>query len=332
VGYGFIGKRHAELIAARADAVLAAIVEPNPAQAALAHKTYPNVPVFDALQACIDQLGHGNLDALSICTPNGLHTLQAEIALNHKLHVVCEKPLGLHAAHCRTVAALAAAQDRRLFCVLQNRYSPAVQWLKDMLVADALGRLYYVGVNCFWNRDNRYYVPGSWRGTLALDGGPLFTQFSHFVDLLCFLFGVPTGLHGRFTNQAHNHNTEFEDTGIVTGVLPGGAQLNFAYTTAVPHENFESALTIIAERGVVRLGGQYMNELTHCAIAGVPAPHLPPSPPPNRYPGYTGSAANHAKMIDNVITTIAGQTLPDADALDGLRVVEVIEAMYAGRV
>jgi UDP-N-acetyl-2-amino-2-deoxyglucuronate dehydrogenase len=212
---------------------------------------------------------------------------------------------------------------------MQNRYSPPAAWLKRVVDEGRLGQVYVVQLNCFWNRDERYYTPGSWHGTRALDGGTLFTQFSHFVDLLYWVFGDIENIQARFQNFNHQQLTEFEDSGLVTFDLVRGGSGTLQYSTAVWDRNLESSLTVVAERGSLRLGGQYMDKVEYCHLQDYQLPELPPTNPANQYGAYQGSAANHVHVIENVVDTLHHGSQATTNALEGLKVVEIIERIYA---
>ena len=186
-------------------------------------------------------------------------------------------------------------------------------------------------LNCFWNRDARYYQPGNWKGTQALDGGTLFTQFSHFVDLLYWVFGDITNISARFRDFTHAGLTEFEDSGLVTFDLVRGGSGTLSYSTAVWDRNLESSLTVVAERGSLRIAGQYMDKVAYCHLEGYALPDLAPTNPANNYGAFQGSAANHVQVIDNVVDTVQQRSSATTNALEGLKVVEIIERIYALR-
>jgi len=150
-----------------------------------------------------------------LATPNNLHCAQAIQCLEAGMHVVIEKPMGLRAEECKRVIEVAKRANRKVFCVMQNRYSPPAKWLKEMVGSNRLGKIYQVQVNCFWNRGAAYYAESDWKGKLAQDGGTLFTQFSHFVDTLFWLFGSLEPISAQFYNHNHKY-LEFEDSGVVT--------------------------------------------------------------------------------------------------------------------
>ncbi|AHJ97230.1 Gfo/Idh/MocA family protein [Hymenobacter swuensis] len=326
-GVGHIGRRHAALVARHPEAHLAALVDARPELAAELAQEFPGVPFYASLH---DYLAHGPAaEVLTVATPNGLHASQAQQGLRAGLHVVIEKPMALRTTDAQAVVEVARQTGRLVFGVMQNRYSPPAAWLKQVMDEGRLGQVHIVQLNCFWNRDERYYTPGSWHGTQALDGGTLFTQFSHFVDLLFWVFGDITNLAARFRNFNHAGLTEFEDSGLITFDLVRGGSGTLQYSTAVWDRNLESSLTVVAEHGSLRLGGQYMDKVDYCHLRDYTMPELAPTNPANQYGPYQGSAANHVHVIDNVVDTLRQRGQATTNALEGLKVVEMIERIYA---
>ncbi|MCH2177150.1 MAG: Gfo/Idh/MocA family oxidoreductase, partial [Lentisphaeria bacterium] len=191
-----------------------------------------------------------------------------------------------------------------------------------------IGDIFMVQVNCYWNRDARYYKKGGWKGTKDLDGGTLFTQFSHFIDIMYWLFGDIKNIQGKFGDFTHQDSTDFEDSGFVSFDFLDGGMGTINYSTAVWGKNLESSITIIGSKGSVKVGGQYMNEVEYCHIDGYEMPTLAESNPPNDYGQYKGSAANHQYVIENVVDTLKGRTTATTNALEGLKVVDIIERIY----
>lgn len=324
VGLGHIGRRHAEMIRRHDGCELIAGCDVLP------EAEIKDAENFAFYEDMADMLAaHRDVDVVCICTPNGLHAEQALMALEAGHHVILEKPMALSRRDGEAVLHKALEVGKQLFCVMQNRYSPPSEWLKDMVDSGRLGQIHLVQVNCFWNRDDRYYGKIPWKGTLDLDGGTLFTQFSHFVDILYWLFGDIHSIQARFADFAHAHNTDFEDSGLVTFDFVRGGMGTLQFSTAVAEANFESSLTIIAEHGTIKVGGQYMNEVEHCHVKGYDMPKLPASNPANDYGAYKGSAANHHHVFDNVYATLRGEGRITTNALEGLKVVDIIERIYA---
>lgn len=268
------------------------------------------------------------IDVINICTPNGLHSDQASLALDKGIHVVVEKPMGLSKNKCEKVIDKALTNNKQVFVVMQNRYSPPAVWLKDLIDKKIMGDIFIVQLNCYWNRDSKYYKPEGWKGTSDLDGGTLFTQFSHFIDTIYWLFGDIKNIQGKFNDFIHNDSTDFEDSGFVSFDFLEGGMGSLNYSTAIAGQNLESSITIIGEKGSVKIGGQYMNEVEICNIDGYEMPNLPETNPPNDYGDYKGSAANHHYVIENVIETLKGRTKATTNALEGLKVVDMIERIY----
>lgn len=327
VGAGHIGKRHAEMIRRDPEGELVALVDPKGVQDCAAEIF--QVPFFSNIE---ELLGSGlDFDVVNVCTPNGLHAQQALKALEAKKHVVCEKPMGLSKESCEQIIYKALQVSKQVFCVMQNRYSPPSVWIKDLIERKVLGDIYMVQLNCYWNRDARYYKAGGWKGTKDLDGGTLFTQFSHFIDIMYWLFGDIQNIQGKFADFNHQDFTDFEDSGFVSFDFINGGMGCLNYSTSVAYQNLESSMTIIGANGSVKIGGQYMNEVEVCNIDGYTMPELAPTNPGNDYGPYKGSAANHNYVIGNVIDTLNGRTAPTTNALEGMKVVEIIERIYAVR-
>lgn len=327
VGSGHIGKRHAEMIKRHPEAELVAMCDILPKEeVGLASL---DIPFFASLE---EMFASGvAIDVVNICSPNGLHAQHSLDALNNNKHIVCEKPMALTKSDCELIIYKALQMHKNVFCVMQNRYSPPSVWIKDLIENKILGDIFLVQLNCYWNRDDRYYKKGSWKGSNALDGGTLFTQFSHFIDIMYWLFGDIKDIQARFNSFTHKHSTEFEDSGIVNFEFINGGIGCINYSTAIWDANLESSITIVGANGSIKIGGQYMNVVEACHIKDYTMPELSPSSPANDYGFYKGSAANHHFIIENVVDTLKGRTRITTNALEGLKIVDIIERIYALR-
>ncbi len=327
VGSGHIGKRHAEMVRRHPEAQLVAMCDIKPA--AELGMTELDVPFLSSIE---ELFASGiEFDVVSICSPNGLHGEHTLKALDQKKHIVIEKPMALTVAECEKIIFKALQVSRQIFCVMQNRYSPPSLWIKEVIDQNLMGKIFMVELNCYWNRDERYYNGKNWKGSADLDGGTLFTQFSHFIDIMYWLFGDITDIQAKFADFNHNQITAFEDSGVVSFNFINGGMGSINYSTSVWDKNLESSITIIGENGSVKIGGQYMNEVEYCHIKDYTMPVLPPVNPANDYGTYKGSAANHHYIIENVIDTLKGRTIVTTNALEGLKVVDIIERIYAIR-
>lgn len=326
VGFGNIGRRHAEHILHNSDTELVAICD---IKNGLSGKVPEGVTFYTSID---EMLAQTKADILCVCTPNYLHELHAIKGLRSGLHTVVEKPMAISVASCDRMIAAANETGKTIFAVKQNRYNPPVQAVKQIIEKGELGKLYMLQVNCFWNRGDAYYAESDWRGKKDKDGGCLFTQFSHFVDILYYLNGSIKGAKGWIHNFAHQHNTEVEDTGSF--VLKGVNEtiINFNFTTCAYERNMEGSITIFAEKGTVKIGGQYLNTIEYQQMENNLLPAINISAKANDYGLYQGSMSNHDKVIQNVVDVLLHNKEIMTSAEEGREVVRMIEQMYASAV
>lgn len=324
LGCGHIGKKHAEMISQNLDCELVALID-------ILDKSTLNiseyvVPFFNSL----DQFLESNLatDFIAICTPNGLHFTQAQKILNNNISVIVEKPMTLCAEEAIALKELAEEKNLFLFPVMQNRFSPPAAWLKNMMESRILGKIYMVQISCYWNRDERYYQKNSWRGTKNLDGGTLFTQFSHYLDIMNWLFGDITNINSKLKDFSHQDFTEFEDSGIITFDFTNGGIGSFSFSTSVWQENLESSLTVIAENGSVKVGGQYMDRVEKCLIKNYTMPQLSETNASNDYGTFKGSAQNHHFLYANIVEVLKNESSAQNTPEESIKVIEIIERIY----
>lgn len=333
IGCGHIGKRHASMIVGNPDFELVALCDIKKKEE-LGLENFEKASFFHSIEELI-QSGI-EIDAVAIASPNGFHEKQALQVLDNNWHVVVEKPMALTKAGCEQIIFKALQKHKQVFCVMQNRYSPPSVWLKQIIDEGILGKIFMVQINCYWNRDDRYYKPDSntgkptsWHGTKDLDGGTLFTQFSHFIDLMYWYFGDVTNINSKLHDFTHQKTTDFEDSGFVSFDFVDGGIGSLNYSTAVWDKNLESSITVIAENGSLKVGGQYMNEVEYCHIKNYTMPILEASNPPNDYGPYKGSAANHHYIYENISNVLNGNGSITTNALEGLKVVDIIENIYS---
>jgi UDP-N-acetyl-2-amino-2-deoxyglucuronate dehydrogenase len=328
IGCGRIADRHAEQINRLAE--LHAVcdkIESRANQIGLKYgsKVYTD---FDDLL-----FNEKELDVISICTPNGLHAEHSIKAFRHGIHVLCEKPMAISVFDCGEMIKEAEKANRRLFVVKQNRYNPPVRAIKEALDENRLGKILSVQLNCFWNRNREYYIQSDWKGSVKLDGGTLFTQFSHFIDLLYWMFGDIKRVEAITKNFNHEKIIEFEDSGVVILEFYNGIIGTINYTVNSFAKNMEGSLTIFGENGTVKIGGQYLNELEYQNIKYYKITDLPAGNPPNNYGEYVGSMSNHDKVYENVIDVLINNGTIGTNGFEGLKTVEIIDKIYtaAGR-
>jgi len=267
------------------------------------------------------------LDIISVCSPNGLHAEHSIQSLSAGVHTLCEKPLAINVANCGDMIIAAEKSNKRLFAIKQNRFNPPVDAVKKAIDNGKLGKIYSVQLSCFWNRNNDYYK-NSWKGTKDMDGGTLYTQFSHFIDLLYWMIGDIKNVAAYTKNFAHKGIIEFEDTGVVITEFYNGAIGTINYTVNSFDKNMEGSLTIFGEKGTVKIGGQYLNELEYQNIKDYKIENLPEGNKPNNYGTYFGSMSNHGLIYDNVIDVLNNGASISTNAFEGLKTVEIIDKIY----
>ena len=323
IGCGRIAERHAEQISKQAR--LKAVCDIDKSKAERFGKKWGAAVWCD-----IDKLlqEESEIDVVSICTPNGLHAEHSIKAFKQGFHVLCEKPMAISVYDCGEMIKEAERANRRLFIVKQNRYNPPVQAIKEALDDSRFGKIFSVQLNCFWNRNPEYYTNSDWKGTKKLDGGTLFTQFSHFIDLLYWFFGDVRRVEALTGNFNHDHIIEFEDTGVAILEFYNGAIATINYTVNSYEKNMEGSLTIFGESGTVKIGGQYLNELEYQNIKDFKIENLPLGNPPNNYGQYIGSMSNHNKVYENVIEVLLNQGKIATNGYEGLKTVEIIDKIY----
>ena len=323
VGCGRIAQRHAEHI--QNNGVLEAVCDVIQERADALAKQYEAKAFYsveDFISADLD------IDVVAICSPNGLHAAHSIVALKAGYHVLCEKPLGLSVQECGDMIKTAEQMNKRLFAIKQNRFNPPVAAVKKIIDEGRLGKIFDVQLSCFWNRNEDYYK-NSWKGTKTLDGGTLFTQFSHFIDLLYWMLGDVKEVKAFMGNYTHEGIIEFEDTGVVILKFYNGAIGTINYTVNSFAKNMEGSLTIFGEKGTVKIGGQYLNELEYQSIDNYKIENLPQGNTANNYGTYFGSMSNHDKIYQNVVEVLTQGATIQTNAFEGMKTVEIIEKIYS---
>jgi UDP-N-acetyl-2-amino-2-deoxyglucuronate dehydrogenase len=323
VGIGHIGSQHVKHASTLGN--LLAVCDTKHDRAIRAADQYACHKYF-----LIDDLlaGEKNLDLIAICTPNGLHAEHSIKALKAGCNVLCEKPMATTVRDCERMIHTAEETNRRLFIVKQNRFNPPVKAVKKVIDEGRLGKILNVQLNCFWNRNREYYTASDWRGKLRMDGGTLFTQYSHFIDLLYWFVGDIEEVRGFTENFMHKDVVEFEDTGVVVVKFANGALGTINFTINSYKKNMEGSITLFGEKGTVKIGGQYLNLLEYQSMEGHEITGLPSGNPPNIYGEYKGSMSNHDQVYQNVIDVLVHGGSITTDLLDGLKTVQIIEKIY----
>jgi UDP-N-acetyl-2-amino-2-deoxyglucuronate dehydrogenase len=321
IGCGKIAPRHAAEIVKHGQ--LAAVCDiVNKSADDLAH-TY-NAKAYYSIEDLLKQ--ESNFDVAAICTPNGLHAQHSIKLLQAGCHVLCEKPLCISSLDALEMINTAEQNRKKLFVVKSTRYNPALAALKKCIEEKKLGRIYSFQVNCFWNRPAAYYA-NSWKGSKLLDGGTLYTQFSHYIDALLWLLGDVRSVSGARKNFAHKGIIEFEDSGVAILEMENGTIGGINWSVNTFQKNMEVSLSILAEKGSIQIGGEYMNKVNYQLGDGFKL-DIPGDGNANDYGFYKGSMSNHDKIYENLLKALKDDSYIFTSAADGLKTVETIERIY----
>jgi UDP-N-acetyl-2-amino-2-deoxyglucuronate dehydrogenase len=313
IGCGYIGKRYITILSQHPQCELTALVDTNCEE--LETYQHLNIPSFHSVDAYFDS--NVQSEVVIVATPNATHASIATASLKQNKHVLIEKPMALERSDAEAIIQTAKDRNKKAMVVLQNRFSQVSTWLKQLLESKQPGKIFFVQVNCFWNRDERYYKKDSWHGMKELDGGSLFTQFSHFIDTVYWLFGDIKNISSRFQNFNHKQLIEFEDTGSIHFEFEQGGMGCISFSTAVWDKSFESSMTIIAENGTVKISGQYMDRIEYCHIKDYSL----------QATANVSAADNHYKMIDAFVNAIRKNGSTNAE--EAMHSIDIIERMYA---
>ena len=326
IGCGHIAKRHVDHIQNHPSGNLIGVFDID-AEVSKKFAFNNKVNNYSSLE---DLLNESEIDVVNICTPNGSHSDIAIQALRAGKNVVVEKPMAITSESAREMEQVANESGLKMFVVKQNRYNPPVNRVKQLISENKLGKIFMVSINCFWNRNANYYLQSPWRGTKEMDGGTLFTQFSHFIDIIYYLFGEIQNVDGVVKNVSHQELIEFEDSGSFSFEFVNGGVGNFSFTTAAFKQNMEGSITIFAENATIKIGGKYLNTIDYQVTNDFDITDIPQSSPANNYGFYEGSMSNHDKVIHNVIEVLEGRAEVMTSANEGRKVVEIIEMFYSG--
>ena len=316
IGCGKIAHRHAQLI--KEFGKLIAVYDIDEQKGRLFADRYDTVfyASYDLLLTSKLQI-----DVLVICAPNWLHAPYSIKALNAGFHVLCEKPMAIHYTDCVEMIRAADKNQRQLFIVKQNRFSPPVAQAKQLIEEKELGKLYSFHIGCFWNRNKEYYED-SWHGKIYEDGGTLFTQFSHFIDILYWLMGEVKEVRAVTKNFAHPL-IQFEDTGAVLFEMQSGAIGTLHYTVNSFEKNMEGSFTIIGEKGTIKIGGEYLDSMEYLTIKKAEN-----SVDPVHCNHKVPHLCRHSKVYENLINVLLNGEQVYLDAHHALKTVEIIEKIY----
>jgi UDP-N-acetyl-2-amino-2-deoxyglucuronate dehydrogenase len=321
VGCGRISENHFKAIEAnKSDLELEAVCDVDPVALDRAVGSYG----VDGYSNLADLLSSSAVDIVAICTPSGLHPSQTIQVAGAGRHVMTEKPMATRWIDGLNMVRACDEAGVHLFVVKQNRRNATLQLLKRAIDKGRFGKIYMSTINVFWARPQSYYDSAKWRGTWEFDGGALMNQASHYVDLVDWLVGPVESVQAYVATLARN--IQVEDTATVGVRWRSGALGSINVTMLAYPKNYEGSITIVGEKGLVRIGGVAVNEIQHWEFADQ-------DPEDDKVANASYEATSvygfgHPLYYDNVVRVLRGQTEPETDGREGLRSLEILIASY----
>lgn len=321
VGCGRISKNHLQAIEQHKEHLhLTGVCDIDPIAASEVAQEY-NVKSYLSLSDMLDQC---DADIVTLCSPSGLHPSQTVSIAHSGRHVITEKPMATRWADGMRMVRSCDEAGVRLFVVKQNRLNSTLQLLKRAIDSNRFGRIYMANINVFWTRPQDYYDQGGWRGTWDMDGGAFMNQASHYIDLIHWLLGPVESVQAMMGTLARK--IEAEDTGVMNIRWRNGAMGSVNVTMLTYPKNFEGSITILGEKGTVRIGGLAVNEVQHWEFD---EPH--PDDAAIQDASYQTTSVygfGHPLYYTNVINSLKGLEKPMVDGREGLASLELLIAAY----
>jgi UDP-N-acetyl-2-amino-2-deoxyglucuronate dehydrogenase len=320
VGCGRISKNHFDALRKVDGLDLAAVCDIDVDRARAAGEAH-GVPSFASLD---DMLREGAIDVVTICTPSGIHSMQGSAAARAGKHVVTEKPMSLSLKQADDLVRACDDAGVHLFVVKQNRLNPPIQLLKRAVDKGRFGRIYMANVTVRWQRPQEYYDAEPWRGTWEFDGGAIMNQASHYVDLMQWLVGPVESIMAKTATQARR--IEAEDSGIGILKFRSGALGVIEVNVLTYPKNLEGSITILGEKGSVKIGGTAVNRVEHWIFADYDDDDKLVEAASTNPPNVSGFG--HEGYYRNVLAVLRGEAKPETDGRAGRKSLELILGIY----
>lgn len=320
LGCGRISKNHLDAIERIEDLELVAVADSDVARA-LEIGAARGVPAFGTLEEMLVAVPS---DLVAICTPSGLHPEHGILAARAGRHVLTEKPMAISLEAADSLVQACDAARVNLFVVKQNRLNPPIQLLKRAVDKGRFGRLYMANVTVRWTRPQEYYDAEPWRGTWEFDGGALMNQASHYVDLMQWFVGPVESVMAKTATQARR--IEAEDSGVAVLKFRNGALGVIEVSVLTYPKNLEGSITLLGEKGSVKIGGTAVNKVEHWSFADYDDDDKlvdsAATTPPSVY-GF-----GHVPYYENVVAVMRGRAKADTDGRAGRKSLELILGIY----
>jgi len=320
VGCGRISKNHFGSIEQHQDDLeLVAICDTNLA-VLKEHEERYKVPAYKDLQTMLES---EDIDIVTLCSPSGIHSMQTEVIASHSVHVMTEKPMATRWADGISMVKVCDRENVRLFVVKQNRRNSTLQLLKRAILEKRFGQIRMVHLNVFWTRPQEYYDQAKWRGTWELDGGAFMNQASHYVDLIDWLIGPVDSIQAMISTT---RDIEVEDTGVLNIKWRNGALGSMAVTMLTYPKNLEGSITILGDKGSVKVGGVAVNDIQLWDFED--DKDYDRDVQNANYETTSVYGFGHPLYYKNVIEVLRGKAEPETDGREGLKSLELLIAAY----
>lgn len=320
VGCGRISKNHFGSIEKHKDDIELISICDNNKETLSKYKSKYKVRGYLELNEMLD---NERLDLVAICSPSGMHADQTEMCAKRGINVMTEKPMATRWQDGKRMVRSCDEAGVNLFVVKQNRKNATLQLLKRALTEKRFGKINMVHLNVFWTRPQVYYDQAEWRGTWEFDGGAFMNQASHYVDLLDWLIG-PIDKVQAFMSTSRE--IEVEDTGVLNIKWRNGALGSMSVTMLTYPKNLEGSITILGEKGTVRIGGVATNDIQLWEFDE--AKDYDKDIKEASYQTTSVYGFGHPIYYSNVIEVLRGSAKPETDGRDGLKALEIIIAAY----
>ena len=324
IGCGRIARVHAEAIRRVEGLSLIAVCDIDEER----RKLFSDLNGVPAYQKYGDLLHDERLDLVTVATPNGTHYKITKDCFRAGFHVLLEKPITITNEEAEDLIAVAQKKRVHFFAVKQVRYNPSIRVLKSAVEAGSLGRIFSASLVVRWTRPQEYFDQVDWRGTKSLDGGTLLNQGIHYVDVMQWLLGGVESVFGRMDRYCHR--IEIEDVAFGLIKFKSGALGSIEFTINTYPHNLECSLTLLGEKGSVKLAGSAMNEIEIWEMKDIPKPVIPEGFPPYVYEGglYQGSCPNHIFVYQDIGRVLNGLESNTVDGGEALRSLRIVNGLY----
>jgi UDP-N-acetyl-2-amino-2-deoxyglucuronate dehydrogenase len=320
VGCGRISVKHIEAIDNNNELNLLAICDTDAESLGVAHNK-TNAIKYDNYDLLLE---NDDIDVIVLCTPSGMHADQTIKAALKGKHVITEKPMATLWEDGVKMVEICKSINTHLFVVKQNRYNKTLQFLKRAILEKRFGKIYSVNINVFWTRPQEYYDQAEWRGTWEMDGGALMNQASHYVDLLTWLIGPIADVHAMTGVLARD--IEVEDTAVLNIRWRSGALGSMSVTMLTYPKNMEGSITILGEKGTVKVGGVAVNDIQHWEFEE--SKDYDNEVKKVNYQTESVYGYGHTEFYNNVIDVLTRGKDPETNGEEGLKSLEILIAAY----